>query len=336
MLGFLTWGAVWPYNEPLSYTSFHLYLLPFLSLRAKWMTTWCFCALLRVFQETQVAGIRRMEKRDVGQLTKLLLHQLSKYSLAPQFSEEEVLWCILIEFSLSMAAPAQNKKPTEYVLFFFCLLQVAHWLMPRDKVIYTWVVEVHSFVPTIHIPTKLCFRATFGSECSLYAGCGVCVCVQEKGSGKITDMISFYSLPSSIIGNETYKTLHAAYSYYNVSTKTPLKVLSVCLSVCLSLSLPPSPIIITVIHWELQQLCWSFIHHSSLSIRVFRSWSMMPWYWPTNLALMSTIALTSWKTHLSSTISNLALVMATLCVPPPSLFFLLLSILSYLLLFLLC
>ncbi len=124
-----------------------------------------------------------MEKRDVGQLTKLLLHHLSKYGLAPQFSEEEVIMMHIDRVSLSMAAPAQNKEPTEYVLslslslsFAFFKHQVAHWLMPRDKVIYTWVVEVHSFAPTTHIPTKLCFRATFGSECSLYADCGVCVC----------------------------------------------------------------------------------------------------------------------------------------------------------------
>jgi len=36
-------------------------------------------------------------------------------------------------------------------------------------------------------------------------------------------MISFYSLPSTIVGNPIHKTLNAAYSYYNVSTKTPMK-----------------------------------------------------------------------------------------------------------------
>jgi len=45
--------------------------------------------------------------------------------------------------------------------------------------------------------------------------------VVEDNNKKLTDMISFYCLPSSIIGHEKYNTLKAAYSYYNVSTKTP-------------------------------------------------------------------------------------------------------------------
>nr|CAN67347.1 hypothetical protein VITISV_014089 [Vitis vinifera] len=39
---------------------------------------------------------------------------------------------------------------------------------------------------------------------------------------EITDFCSFYTLPSTILGNQNYSTLKAAYSYYNVSTKTPL------------------------------------------------------------------------------------------------------------------
>jgi len=35
-------------------------------------------------------------------------------------------------------------------------------------------------------------------------------------------MASFYSLPSSILNHPKYSTLNAAYSWYNVSTKTPL------------------------------------------------------------------------------------------------------------------
>lgn len=39
---------------------------------------------------------------------------------------------------------------------------------------------------------------------------------------KITDLVSFYTLPSTIMHHPTYRTLKAAYSFYNVSTKTPL------------------------------------------------------------------------------------------------------------------
>lgn len=38
-------------------------------------------------------------------------------------------------------------------------------------------------------------------------------------------MISFYCLPSSVLKNEKYKELRAAYSYYNVATSMPLKQL---------------------------------------------------------------------------------------------------------------
>ena len=35
-------------------------------------------------------------------------------------------------------------------------------------------------------------------------------------------MVSFYSLPSSILGHDKHRTLCAAYSYYYFRTKTPL------------------------------------------------------------------------------------------------------------------
>eukprot|EP01123_Difflugia_compressa_P010025 TRINITY_DN3541_c0_g1_i1.p1 TRINITY_DN3541_c0_g1~~TRINITY_DN3541_c0_g1_i1.p1 ORF type:complete len:397 (-),score=68.14 TRINITY_DN3541_c0_g1_i1:143-1333(-) len=38
----------------------------------------------------------------------------------------------------------------------------------------------------------------------------------------VTDLISFYSLPSSILKSEKHKTLYAAYSWYNVATSVPL------------------------------------------------------------------------------------------------------------------
>jgi glycylpeptide N-tetradecanoyltransferase len=44
--------------------------------------------------------------------------------------------------------------------------------------------------------------------------------VAGKG-GHITDLVSFYTLCSSILGHEKYDRLNAAYSFYNVATKTP-------------------------------------------------------------------------------------------------------------------
>jgi len=63
-----------------------------------------------------------------------------------------------------------------------------HWFLPIEDVIYSYVVE-------------------------------------DPETNQITDLVSFYSLPSTVINNEKYPTLKAAYSFYNVSTKTNLKLL---------------------------------------------------------------------------------------------------------------
>ena len=60
-----------------------------------------------------------------------------------------------------------------------------HWMLPQTNVVYSYVVE--------DVDTK-----------------------------EITDMLSFYALPSSILGNDKHRTLHAAYCYYYFNTKTPL------------------------------------------------------------------------------------------------------------------
>jgi glycylpeptide N-tetradecanoyltransferase len=60
---------------------------------------------------------------------------------------------------------------------------VSHWLLPRPKVIDTFVMV--------------------------------------NSDSKVTDMVSFYHLPSSILGFKDEK-LHASYSYYNVATSVDL------------------------------------------------------------------------------------------------------------------
>jgi glycylpeptide N-tetradecanoyltransferase len=39
----------------------------------------------------------------------------------------------------------------------------------------------------------------------------------------VTDFISFYNLPSSVVNHPIHKTLKASYSFYNVSNQIPLK-----------------------------------------------------------------------------------------------------------------
>mgnify|MGYP001050634945 FL=1 len=43
--------------------------------------------------------------------------------------------------------------------------------------------------------------------------------------GKVTDLISFYYLPSTVFGVPEYNTLNVAYSFYNVATSIPLSQL---------------------------------------------------------------------------------------------------------------
>jgi glycylpeptide N-tetradecanoyltransferase len=62
----------------------------------------------------------------------------------------------------------------------FTVEEIRHWVLPRDGVIYSYV--------------------------------------REGRPGVVTDFCSFYSLPSSILGNDKYSTLNAAYSYWNVAT----------------------------------------------------------------------------------------------------------------------
>ena len=61
----------------------------------------------------------------------------------------------------------------------FSVDEVTHFLLPQEWVIESYVVE-------------------------------------DPDSKIITDFVSFYSLPSTILRHETHKILNVAYSYYNV------------------------------------------------------------------------------------------------------------------------
>lgn len=45
----------------------------------------------------------------------------------------------------------------------------------------------------------------------------------EGENKEITDLVSFYSLPSSVLKHETHKLLNVAYAYYNVPGKHSLQ-----------------------------------------------------------------------------------------------------------------
>ncbi|KAK4349838.1 hypothetical protein RND71_029151 [Anisodus tanguticus] len=107
--------------------------------------------LYKLPDQTVTPGFRKMEPHDVPAVTRLLRNYLKQFVVAPDFDENDV----------------------------------EHWLLPKEGVIDSYLVES----PETH---------------------------------EITDFCSFYTLPSSILGNQNHTTLKAAYSYYNVSTKTPL------------------------------------------------------------------------------------------------------------------
>lgn len=100
---------------------------------------------------TSTPGLRKMGLGDVPSVTVLLRNYLKKFVIAPIFDDEEV----------------------------------AHWLLPREDVVESYVVE--------SLETR-----------------------------EITDFFSFYTIRSSILHKSEYSTLKAAYSFYSVSTKTPL------------------------------------------------------------------------------------------------------------------
>jgi len=59
-----------------------------------------------------------------------------------------------------------------------------HWFLPREDIIDAYVVEKPD----------------------------------PSGSSRITDMVSFYTLPSTVMSHPTHNNLKAAYSFYNVAT----------------------------------------------------------------------------------------------------------------------
>lgn len=48
-------------------------------------------------------------------------------------------------------------------------------------------------------------------------------CFVVENDGEITDLVSYYALPSTVMHHPVHKQIKAAYSFYNVSTKTNIK-----------------------------------------------------------------------------------------------------------------
>ncbi|EHB17663.1 Glycylpeptide N-tetradecanoyltransferase 2 [Heterocephalus glaber] len=106
--------------------------------------------LYRLLDVTKTSSLRPMEPKDIKAVQELINSYLKQFHLAPVMDEEVV----------------------------------AHWFLPWEHIIDTFVVE--------------------------------------SSSGKLTDILSFYILPSTVMHHPTHKSLKAAYSFYNIHTEMPL------------------------------------------------------------------------------------------------------------------
>ena len=70
---------------------------------------------------------------------------------------------------------------------------------------------------TPHVPTA-CSSPLLSRQ--LYTQAATCA-----AGGEITDLLSFYTLPSTVLGNDKYDTLKAAFQYYTVPGATPVQQL---------------------------------------------------------------------------------------------------------------
>uniref|UniRef100_A0A158Q719 Glycylpeptide N-tetradecanoyltransferase n=1 Tax=Elaeophora elaphi TaxID=1147741 RepID=A0A158Q719_9BILA len=120
------------------------------------------------------------------------LTPMKKYHIDGAYA---ILQCYLKKFDLS---PEFTRADFE------------HFFMPREDVIYTYValIRVNDLLPKIALKLK-----TYTKN------------LQNEEGKKVTDLISFYSLPSSVMHHPQYKSIRAAYSFYNVATSVTLKQL---------------------------------------------------------------------------------------------------------------
>eukprot|EP00929_Paragymnodinium_shiwhaense_P051727 TRINITY_DN2598_c0_g1_i1.p1 TRINITY_DN2598_c0_g1~~TRINITY_DN2598_c0_g1_i1.p1 ORF type:complete len:475 (+),score=176.62 TRINITY_DN2598_c0_g1_i1:110-1534(+) len=110
--------------------------------------------LYKVPEEPQIPGMRQMQEKDMKAVFELVTNYLKKFPLHPEFKKDEL----------------------------------AHWVLPRDGVVYSYVRE-------------------------------------DPSSGRVTDMCSFYALPSSILQHEKHDRLEAAYSFWNVANTVSMSTL---------------------------------------------------------------------------------------------------------------
>jgi glycylpeptide N-tetradecanoyltransferase len=93
----------------------------------------------------------------------------------------------------------------------FTAEEAAHWLTPRELVVDAYVVDAPP--------------ASSSAAAAAAANGGASAGTSSSGSGApnaITDVVSFYTLPSSVLGHPEHTEIRAAYMFYTAATTVPL------------------------------------------------------------------------------------------------------------------
>ena len=97
--------------------------------------------------------------------------------------------------------------------------EVAHWLLPRAGVVDSFVVDTATAAAEAATTAAAAASVAGGGGGGSSGGGGggaPAPAVHPASQSTITDFISFYHLPSTIIGHEKHKVLSAVYAYYMV------------------------------------------------------------------------------------------------------------------------
>lgn len=129
-------------------------------------------------------GLRPMAASDAPAVAALLNDYLSRFKLAQRFSAEEA----------------------------------RHWLTPREMVVDTWVVEAGGCKGAAAGAAGTANGSSYGSGGSGSGGDGPSTNAATTNAANaaaiITDVVSFYTLPSSVLGHPEHKEIRAAYMFY--------------------------------------------------------------------------------------------------------------------------
>lgn len=134
----------------------------------------------KVPSSTSLPGLREMEEKDIVAVAELYTQYMKRFDMIPVFDLEEIKHQFLSGKGYGEIGSGGGGRR-------------------QKQVTWAYVVEVCII---------LFLRFQFLMQALM---------IQDRETGKITDFFSFYSLPSTVIGNATYPILEAAYLYYYAS-----------------------------------------------------------------------------------------------------------------------